>query len=147
MARNKKPRKRHIAKPHQLPVTIRFNADDERTLQLVPHQELALLMAGDGTEQSWHTITCRLNIGMTLARIRDTGEEIVTMAQALDAVCDVSDRFKRIGKWGASGEEAKLIGAGLVLTDDMQLDSTRREMRDAMKYVFKEGAINANAAA
>lgn len=140
MAGNRKPRKRHKPKPHQIPVAYRFGADDERTLQLIPHQELDRLRTGDADESAWHTITCRLNIGMVLARKLYTADAVVTMAQALDSVCDVRDRHKRIGKWGTSGEEAKRIGAGLVLTDDMQKASTRREMRDAMAHVFKEAA-------
>lgn len=140
MAGNKKPRKQHRQKPCQIPVTIRFGADDERTLQLVPHQELALMTSGAGTAQSWHTITSRLNIGLQLAINLYTDAEQKTMARALDAICDVRERHKRIGKYGTSGDEARLIGAGLVLTDEMQKASTRREMREVVNYVMREAA-------
>lgn len=140
MAGNKKPRKAHRPKPAQLPVAYRFSSDDERTLQLIPHQELERLRTGEADESCWHTITCRLNIGMTLARRLYSADAVVTMAHALDAVCDVRDRFKRVAKWGLSGDEAKRIGAGLVLTDEMQKASTRRQMRDAINYVMKAAA-------
>lgn len=141
MGRNKKPRnKAHRPGRACIPVMIRFNADDERILQLVPHQEFARMVRGEGEESSWHDVTCRLNIGMTLARQLFSDVETTTMEHALNSICDVRDRFTRVGKYGVSGYEASLIGAGLVLTDEMQLNCTRREMRDVIEYVYKEGA-------
>lgn len=141
MAANKKPRKRHIPKPHQIPVLIRFGADDERTLQLVPHQALERLINKESGESDWHTITCRLDIGLMLAKNHFTDTEQQVMVQALSAICDVSDRFKRVGLYGTSEIEAKSIGAGLVLTDEMQLNTTRRQMRDVIEFVMKEATV------
>lgn len=140
MARNKKPRKAHKPQRDCIPMTIRFNSDDERTLQLAPHQELAKMIAGDGDATSWHTITARLNIGLTLARKLFGDQETIVIAHALDSICDVRDRFQRVGKYGASGDEARYIGAGLVMVDDLQKNCTRRECRDAIEFVMREAA-------
>lgn len=139
MSRIKKPRTKRRTLPHgicALPIMFRFNAEDERLLQLVPHQELAKMIAGDGDATSWHTITARLNIGLTLARKLFGDPETIVMAHALDSICDVRDRFQRVGKYGVSGDEAKRIGAGLVLVDDLQKNCTRRECRDAINHVM-----------
>ena len=139
MANNKRPRKAHKPCSPRIPMTIRFNGEDERKLQLVPHQELAKLIAGDGDATSWHTITARLNTGLVLASAHFP-DAAQTMAAALNAICDVRERFQRVGKYGVSGDEARMIGAGLVITDEMQLASTRRQMRDAVEFVYREGA-------
>ena len=139
MSRNKRPRKAHKPCAPRIPICFRFNGDDERKLQLVPHQELAKLISGDGDASSWHTLTARLNIGLVLASA-NFPDAAQTMAAALNSICDVRERFQRVGKYGVSGDEARMIGAGLVLTDEMQLASTRRQMRDAIEFVYREGA-------
>jgi hypothetical protein len=132
-----KRNKKYRQKPESVPMTIRFNSDCEMKLQLIPHQELAALIDGIGNETSWHTVTCRLNVGITMARNYFTDEAITVLALALDAIVDVRDRHTRVGKYGASSEEAKLIGAGLVLTDEMQKLCTRRQCRDAIEHVYR----------
>lgn len=141
MSRIKRPRnKAHKPCRPSIPMTIRFNSADELILQLVPHQELAKLIAGDGDAVSWNTITARLNLGMTLAAGLFTGAS-QTMTASLNAICDVRDRFQRVGKYGVSGNEAQMIGAGLVMCDELQKNCTRRELRAAIEYVYLEGAL------
>lgn len=141
MSRQKKPRnKAHRPSAPCIPMIIRFDSEDERTLQLIPHTALAALKAGNATESDWHTLACRLNVGITMARTLFGQDVAMIMATALASVCDVRDRWKRVGKYGANAQEIKEIGAGLVLADDMQRSSTRREMRDALVHVFKYSA-------
>jgi hypothetical protein len=136
--RNKKYQPRSAA----IPIAFRFNADDERTLQLVPHTELLKLKMGSADESSWHGLTCRLNIGMTLAHMGEQSDEAKrAMHASLEAMRSVLARNRETGKWGATGSELTAIGDGLVLTDEMQKGSTRRVLRDAMHVVFKEAAV------
>lgn len=138
MSRAKPKRsKAYTLRPARLPMTIRFNSEDERTLKLIPHTALFAIVAGAATEQDWHTIACRLNVGITLARTLFNHDAAMCLATALAAICDVRERWQRVGKYGATEPERERIGAGLVLTDDMQKACTRREMRDATVHVYR----------
>ena len=143
MSNNKKPRKTYRNKSIKgnLPVIIRLGENDERNLSLIPHIELDKLRNGWQNETHWNTITCRLNIGMTLSKLFN-GNESTIMEMALCAMLDIQDRFIRVGKWGSTQDELQLAHDGLVLTDDMQKNTTRREHRDAVQYVFKNGALD-----
>lgn len=142
MANSKKPRKRYIPKLPGIPVLFRFGQEDEQKLQMVPHAELLKLRNGLADAGTWHTIVCRLNIGMTIAHQGEQSDEAKqAMAESLQAMRDVWARHEKTAKWGASGDELKAIGDGLVLTDDLQKASTRRELRDAMNHVFKVAAV------
>ena len=136
----KKRNKKYKPKPATLPLTIRFDEDSERTLQLLPHQELEQLREGKGEEKNWHTITCRLNIGLTLAYniFTDCKQEL---DDALQCMREIYARNERIGKWILTGDELRIVGQGLFLTDEMQLKSTRRELNTAMDVVFIQAAI------
>lgn len=142
MAKNKKPTKKY-RKPQArvLPINIRFGGDTETKLQLIPHQNLAALRTGEFEEHMWHAMAARMNLGNTLAYtyFEDAKE-------AMDAACkalrSVWDRHTRTGKWGASGEEFGQLGDGLNLTDEMQLNCTRRELDSAMEHVYRVAAVD-----
>jgi hypothetical protein len=144
MSRTKKPRnKAHRPKcpPGQIPVTIRFGADDERLLQLVPHLELDKLSTKTADDGTWHTVTARLNVGLVLSNNLFTSVEQTVLCEALDAMRAIKARFVSMGRWGGSKNEIECAHAGLVLTDDMQNASTRREQRTAIQYVYEQGGI------
>lgn len=109
-------------------------------LKLIPHAELTNLQNGVATEEAWHTITCRLNFGMVLARTHEFSADLQpAMRSALDCMVALLERFKSIGKLVCRGDELRLIGAGLTYTDEMQEATTRRQHRDALRIVLKEG--------
>lgn len=123
-----------------LPINMRFSCDVETKLQLIPHDSLANFKAGRQTEPDWHTLAARCNLGSTLAR--DHFEEATqTMNAAIEALASSWQRFKRLGRMGMTGEEYNAVATALVLTDDMQKLSTRRELDAAMTTVFQQAAI------
>jgi hypothetical protein len=134
-------RKRKALGAHyHLPINMRFNADVENKLQLIPHDSLANFKHGRQTEPDWHTLAARCNLGSTLAR--DHFEEATqTMNAAIDALASSWERFKRLGRMGMTGAEYNAVAAALVLTDDMQKLCTRRELDSAMTTVFQQAAI------
>jgi hypothetical protein len=138
MPSNKKPRKKKAERNIGVPMTIRHSAESETALQLVPHLELMKMREGAGDEGSWHTITARLNIGITAAYDNDYPTE--SFRKALDAIINVQERHKNTGRWGLSGQDYKEIGQGLVDTDTLQLSLTRKQFSKAVKYVFNNAA-------
>ena len=138
MPSNKKPRKKKAERDISVPMTIRHCAESETALQLVPHTELMKMREGVGDEGSWHTITARLNIGITAAYDNDYPTE--SFRSALDAIINVQERYKKTGRWGLSGQDYRDIGQGLVDTDTVQLSLTRKQFSKAVKYVFNNAA-------
>ena len=138
MPLNKKPRKKKAERDIGVPMTIRHSAESETALQLVPHTELMKMREGVGDEGSWHTITARLNIGITAAYDNDYPTE--SFRSALDAIINVQERYKKTGRWGLSGQDYRDIGQGLVDTDTVQLSLTRKQFSKAVKYVFNNAA-------
>lgn len=142
MAGNKAPKKKRTQRP-ALVNPIMFGISDEHTrmLKLVPHAELTKLQSGVAGEESWHTITCRLNLGMVLARRNQFGVDLtIPIGHALNAMVAIQERHTTKGKWGVTGDELRHVGHGLVLTDEMQDATTRREHRDCLRIVLAEGA-------
>ena len=119
-------------------MTIRFNAEDERNLQIFAHAEFLKLKEGVSTDETWHVIVCRLNIGMVLA-MSHFEAAAHSLRQGLDAMVSVKDRYARVSKWGISDSESQYVGQALNLTDEMQKQSTRRELRNSIKTVFLQG--------
>jgi hypothetical protein len=136
-------RKRSKYRPRQrmLPVVFRFDGNNERNLQLIPHDCLEDLRQGRGVEDGWHTLAARLNLGFVLARDHFNEEPQAIMAKALEALRAVYDRHERAQTWGATGEEFFAMGEGLNLTDSMQLQCTRRELQTAIVNILPAGSL------
>lgn len=121
-----------------LPINIRFNQQAERDLQLIPHAELEKLRHGLGDDVTINTLIFRMNLGYQMSVDLFDSESVTKAMQAgLDAIQCVMDRNERTGKIGATGEEFHLIGEALNFTDQMQKQSTRREIEKALIKVIK----------
>ena len=138
MPSNKKPRKKQVRRPLILPMTIRHSAEADTELQLAPHAELMKLREGYGDEGSWHTLVCRLNVGLTVAWQNNLDNNV--MRKGLDAMINVRERHNKSGKWGVSGDDLREVGDALVATDNLQLSLTRKQLNKAIEYVYKEAA-------
>jgi hypothetical protein len=138
---NKKSRKKY--KPVvrlALPMTYGITKEASMWLQMSPHQHLEEFRRGDAGEQAWHTLVCRLNIGLTLAHeFFPLAKQ--DMADALQAMQDVGARHDFLKQWGMSGDQLKVVGVGLSLCDDMQNSVTRREFSKAVDEVFERAAV------
>lgn len=120
----------------KLPVNIRFAQHHETDLQLNPHTTLDMFREGVAEEKDWHLLALRLNWGRLLAE-RHMQEAAPILAAAQEALRDVRERHGRTGRWGISQPEFVAMGEGLNHTDTMQLQCTRRELRDALEAVYQ----------
>lgn len=118
-----------------LPINIRFSSGDELKLQLSPHNMLELFRSGEAEESDWHALALRLNWGRFLAE-RHFPDGVEPLTEAQDALRAVKERNARTGKWGCSQPEFAAMGLGLNCCDQMQLQCTRRELRDALEAVY-----------
>ena len=141
MPSNKKPRKKY--KPVArlaLPMTFGITKEASMFLQMSPHQHLEEFRRGDAGEQAWHTLVCRLNIGLTLAHEHFPLAK-QDMMDALQAMQEVGARHDFLKQWGMSGDQLKVVGVGINLCDDMQKTVTRREFSKAGNEVFEKAAV------
>jgi hypothetical protein len=107
-------------------------------LQLVPHQELEKFKTGEADEITWNTVCFRLNWGYVMSGDHfDSVEARELMEQSLKAIRSVKDRHERTSKWGTTGEEFNIIGQALNLTDDMQMNTTRRQQEDSLNTLLR----------
>lgn len=126
-----------LKQPHiKIPVTMRFSQRHETDLQLIPHMTLEKFREGVADESDWHFLALRLNWGRFLAD-EHFHEATQHMAEAQQALAAVRERHSKTGKWGASQPEFAAIGLGLNACDEMQLNCTRRELRDALDAAYR----------
>lgn len=118
-----------------LPITIRFNAQDEQDLQRKPHQMLKGFRTGEADEGDWQAITLRLNWGKVLS-VAHFPDSVPQAEAGLEAIRSIKARHERTGKWGISQPEYEAIDWALAHMDGMQQMCTRRELRDAMEAVY-----------
>ncbi len=121
-----------------LPKIFRHDKESEIALQLVPHQELEKFKTGEADEYTWNTVCFRLNWGYVMSGDHfDSVEARELMEQSLKAIRSVKDRHERTSKWGTTGEEFNIIGQALNLTDDMQINTTRRQQEDSLNTLLR----------
>jgi hypothetical protein len=118
-----------------MPITYAAPAEALNNLQLVPHLVLEKYRTGSRDEEDWHTLAVALNVGAVLSR-KQAVEVQEVLSKALDALCSFGSR----GNWILTGNELRAIGEGLTMTDEIYRAVTRREIRDALQVVLKEGA-------
>jgi hypothetical protein len=121
-----------------LPKIFRHNKESDIALQLVPHQELEKFKTGEADPVTWNTVCFRLNWGYVMSGDHfDSVEARELMEQSLKAIRSVKDRHDRTSKWGTTGEEFNIIGQALNLTDEMQMNTTRRQQEDSLNTLLR----------
>lgn len=121
----------------QLPINMRFSAEDETKLMLEPVKCAERLRDGTAEEGDWHAVILRLNWGRLLNKsIFNEGEGL--LAEAQDAMRSIKARGLQYGSWSASTPEFNSISEALTLCNQMQTMCTRRELRDALQAVYDQ---------
>lgn len=131
-------RSKYRPKPAVLPKMFRHNKQAEVDLQFIPHMELEKFKTGDADEYTWNTVCFRLNWGYVMSGDHfDSVEARELMEKSLAAIKSVKDRHDRTSKWGTTGEEFNIIGQALNLTDEMQLNTTRRQQDESLNTLLR----------
>lgn len=99
----------------------------------MPHNDLADMREGRGTEDGFWTIVDRLNWASTLASMVEFSfDPGPVINAAIDAMMVLHARAKELRRFVLKADELKAAGEGLTLADDMQDATTRRQHRDAL---------------
>lgn len=107
MSRNKKPRKAYRPKPEVLPFGMR-----RQVLTEMPGYQ-AIIALGMDHLQEQHVYDL-LSAADLVKRTAPAGHPIREVAQSMMVACaDIQHRAERVGKTGATGDEMRLLRAGL----------------------------------
>ena len=131
-------RSKYRPKPAVLPKMFRHSKEADINLQLVPHQELEKFKTGEADECTWNTVCFRLNWGYVMSGDHfDSVEARELMEQSLKAIRSVKTRHEKTGRWGTTGEEFNIIGQALNLTDEMQMNTTRKQQDQSLQTLLR----------
>lgn len=132
-------RSKHRPKPVPvLPKIFRHSREADIDLQLVPHQELEKFKTGEADEYTWNTVCFRLNWGYVMSGDHfDSVEARELMERSLAAIKSVKARQEKTGRWGTTGDEFNIIGQALNLTDDMQMNTTRKQQDESLNTLMR----------
>lgn len=141
MPKSKPPRKRYRSSGRVSANRIkvfRYNAEADLWLKLMPHQALEALRNGTADAGLHNMLVVRILWGARMVddHLLDPEEARQIMSRGVAAVESVSARYDRLGRFGATGEELNHIGDALVLCDDLQDTTTRREQEISLKAVL-----------
>ncbi|SUA78280.1 hypothetical protein [Pandoraea pnomenusa] len=139
-SKHRKQRRAYVPSARRIPIILRHNSAAECQLMLVPHEELEKLRTGMATEESWHTLAFRINVGQALAVAYFTPDVREALSEAAIAVSEVGKRYMTENRLGVTGDQFRAIARGLTLTDDLQKITTRREQLEAHQFALRTAA-------
>ena len=131
-------RSKYRPKPAVLPKMFRHSKEADINLQLVPHQELEKFKTGEADEYTWNTVCFRLNWGYVMSGDHfDSVEARELMERSLASIRSVKTRHEKTGRWGTTGDEFNIIGQALNLTDEMQMNTTRKQQDQSLQTLLR----------
>lgn len=141
--RSKKYRPKPIAQEGGLLALNRIQARGENASPLADDQltdigtgywlALTNLTTGTGSEESWCTLVCALNIGMVLAEQGIGAVYVDAFVAALDGAFRAKQRSK--GTFRLDGDGLQAVRAALEIHDEQVKVAQRRELVQAMQTV------------
>lgn len=142
-ARRAKPPRRgagHI----QMPITMRFSAQDETQMMLVPIQSADKFLASTAEESDWHTVMMRINWARLLNEAHfDEGVQEFEAARLVMRA--VKPEGLAEGIWSMTTDQHDTVNTALVLANQMQKQCTRRELQASLKEMLGANAYNKRA--
>ena len=111
-------------------------ADDQtRDLGLAYHISLQAMLNGNGTEQTWSTLACSINIALLLAEYGIEASTIPVIKLAQEALLRVRERAQRTGKWAFDGDGIRIILTAVNIHDEQISVATRKQITDVLREV------------
>ncbi|TDS82583.1 hypothetical protein [Comamonas sp. JUb58] len=142
-ARRAKPPRRgtgHI----QMPVNMRFSAEEETWMMLAPTQGANTFLDGTADRDIWNSVMGRINFALILndnhfnEGWNDLHAGRLVMREVREVGIDT-------GSWSMTNEQHGVVMTALNLANQMQKMCTRRELRDAMTDMMGQLEYNKRA--
>lgn len=109
--------------------------DQLRDLSLAYRLALQAMLRGSGTEETFSTLACSLNIAMVLCEQGVWASYLHGIQEAQDALLSSRDRAQKLNKWGFDGNEARLVMRALAIHDEQLAMATKSQIVSALAEV------------
>jgi hypothetical protein len=139
MPKSKAPRKPRKLKTFVgLPSVFALTEQQQRDLMTGPHTALAAFRMGHGSLDHWDTLAGRINWGSVMStHFPEYAVVQPEMSAALDALRAIEARGNYVT---ATGEELHTLAEALVIIDDMQRGTTRKDLHETLKIILELSA-------
>lgn len=139
-ARRAKPPRRgagHI----QMPVNMRFSAEEETWMMLAPTQGANTFLDGTADRDIWNSVMGRINFALILNdnHFNEGSSDLHAARLVMRAVRETGIAT---GSWSMTNEQHGVVMTALTLANQMQKMCTRRELRDAMTEMMGQLEYN-----
>jgi len=136
-----KPARRLINPLAYLGQRARLDEDQQNDIGVTQHMSLHTMLRGHGTEQTWATLTCSLNLALMLCELGIAAPAIQTIKLAQEALLRSRERAGRTGKWALDGEGIRILQAALTIHDEQISRCTRSQIDAALNEVHRRISI------
>jgi hypothetical protein len=133
MGKSTKPRKAYKPTAKTMPIVFGMKQDEKIELAIAPLMAINMFTSGNGNEELAYTM---INSILLSYRLVNDGKEFQTLIDGADAMRRVVARGAH-GKWGFSGDDLREVTAAVTLSDQLQANATRRQMRAAVLSVLE----------
>ena len=116
---------------------ITLAQDQRRDIGIAYRASLQAMLRGHGTEQTWSTLACTINLALMLAEQGIYPHTISTIKRAQEALIRSKSRAEKCGTWAFDGDGLRDILA-VANSHDEQLELAKRsQVVQAIKEVHR----------
>lgn len=115
----------------QMPVNMRFSAEEETWMMLAPTQGANTFLDGTADRDIWNSVMGRINFALIL-NDNHFNEGWSDLHAGRLVMREVREIGIATGSWSMTNEQHGVVMTALTLANQMQKMCTRRELRDAM---------------
>ncbi len=115
--------------------------DQQRDIGIAYRASLQAMLRGYGTEQTWSTVSCALNIALILAEEGVLPHAMGTIKESQEALLRSHTRAAKFKTWAFDGSGIKATLAATNLHDEQLKIATRSQVIKALNEVKRRVAI------
>lgn len=119
-------------------------SDQQRDIGIAYHASLQAILRGHGTEQTWSTLACSLNIALMLCEQGFSAGHMEDIRRAQTAMMSCRARAELHLKYGFTGDEARLVMFACTIHDEQLSRARKGQIAEAIRTVHRrieEGEI------
>lgn len=113
------------------PVVIPIPREQAEMMKRVPRLSLDAIRDGEGNSTDWYNVTFRINISLILAKKFYTDEASIALEEIAQLCLAIAENYAKTDKWSVTPEQYEMFIMGLDASDQIQDETTRRELLDA----------------
>jgi hypothetical protein len=120
---------------------ITLAQDQQRDIGIAYRTSLQAMLRGQGTEQTWSTVACMLNLALILTEQGVLPQALDTIKQAQDAIVRSRARAEKFNSWAFDGEGIRAVLTAANYHDEQLEVAKRSQVVHAIKEVHRRVEI------